>query len=564
MTNTAIKEGFEKLKDGKEYDNLYYSAVCRSHADWLVGINASRCYSVKYNSNLSIGRVQTPTLALIVDRQKEIDSFVPEKYFEIKAFYDGFDGKYVDKKLNTKIEDEERAKTILAEVKGRNAIVKSLNTEDKSVAQPLLFDLTELQRVCNRKFGYSAQQTLDIVQDLYEKRKYITYPRTDSRYLSKDMIPQLKGIVSKLSETEYKQYTDYVLSLDKLPISNRIVDDSKVTDHHAIIPTFHNFNTSTLNKNEYNVFDLIARRFLAVFYPKYEYQSTTLITTINTHDFLSRGTTVIKLGFREVNNDDVKKKDDTQILPNVDIGTEINVLEVKKENQKTKPKKYFTEATLLTEMENAGNNVEDEELRETLKESGIGTPATRASIIERLIQVGYIKREKKNLLATQKGITLVEILPKQLISAETTGRWEKGLSKISKGEMEKDKFMESINKFVRFLVNDAKVQKKDVFFEPKNKFKPSKDHKTFGACPKCGSGYIMENTKSYYCTNWRSGCKFSIWKDAFTRKNIEIELNEEIISAILKDKKIELPLNDSSKICVVTLKDNFTLDVVIN
>ncbi len=565
MTNSAIKAGFENLKDSKEYDNLYNSAMCRSHADWLVGINASRSYTIKYNTLLSIGRVQTPTLALIVNRQKEIDSFIVEDYYEIKSDFDGFQGKYVDEKLQSKIETVEQADEILKEVKGHNGIVKSLETEDKSVAQPLLFDLTELQRQCNRKFGLSAQQTLNVVQDLYEKRKFITYPRTDSRYLSQDMVPQLKGIIGKLANTEYKEYAEYVLSLDKLPITNRIVDDAKVTDHHAIIPTFHDFNTQILTKNEKEVFDLIVRRFLCVFYPRYEYKSTTLITSINNYDFLSRGTTIVNLGYRLVNNDESKKKDESQILPDVQKGDEIKVVKIKKENLKTKPKKLYNEASLLTEMENAGNHVDDETLKEQLKESGIGTPATRASIIERLITVGYIKRDKKNLIPTKKAMTLIDILPKQLISAETTGKWEKGLSKISKGEMDKDMFMSSIGKFVNFLVDDAKNQKKDVYFEPDKKYKPKGDQNVLGSCPKCGSGFILENSKSYYCTSWKNGCKFSIWKNMLQRQNINIELDNEMIKTLILDKKIEIPftLNDISKNCLLILNENFTITTQI-
>ncbi len=563
MTNTAIKEGFNNLKDGKSYDNLYYSAKCRSHADWLVGINATRAYTIKYNTLLSIGRVQTPTLAIIVNRQKEIDEFVPEDYYEIKALFDSFSAKYIDEKQSSKIESKEEAVRIFSEVKGKNAIVKSLNTVDKSQAQPLLFDLTELQRECNRKFGYSANKTLDIVQSLYEKRKYVTYPRTDSRYLSKDMIPSISSTLKKLAGTEYQQYTDYVLGLDKLPITSRIVDDKKVTDHHAIIPTIQNFNISSLPKEELNVFDLIVRRFLAVFYPKYEYKSTTLITNINGHDFISRGTMVTKLGYKEVNNDDTgKKKDDSESIPKVEVGDMLNVVEVKKDNLKTKPKKLYNEATLLTEMENAGNHVEDEELKEQLKESGIGTPATRASIIERLLQVGYIKRDKKNLIPTRKAMTLIDILPKQLISAETTGKWEKGLTKISKGDMESDKFMDSINRFVSFLVQDASAQKKDVFFEPDRKFKPKNNQKTFGECPKCGSGIVLENTKGYYCSNWKNGCKFTIWKDFLKRKNIEIELTDEIIIKIIKEKSMEINISDEKK-CRVFINENFMLDIVI-
>lgn len=557
MTNTAIKDGFNNLKPSSEYDNLYYSAICRSHADWLVGINATRCYTIKYNTLLSIGRVQTPTLAIIVNRQKEIDSFVPEDYYEVKATFSDYQGKYVDEKLQSKIDNKEFANQILLDTKGEDGVVKSLSTEDKSQVQPLLFDLTELQRECNKKIGLSAQQTLSIVQDLYEKRKYVTYPRTDSRYLSNDMIPQLNGIIKKLVNTQYEPYANYVLSLSKLPITKRIVDDTKITDHHAIIPTNVNFNISSLNKNEFKVFDLIVRRFLAVFYPKYEYRSTTLLTTINGHDFLSRGTTIVNLGYKEVNNDDFKKNDD-QIIPNVKQNDIIDVLEVKKSNLKTKPKKLYNEATLLSEMENAGNHVDDEDIKEALKESGIGTPATRASIIERLITVGYIKRDKKNLIPTKKAMTLIDILPKELISAETTGKWEKGLSKISKGQMDKDIFMDSINKYVKFLVNDGISKNVDVVFENDRKPKINSSQMVLGKCPNCDTGLILENTKGYYCTNWKSGCKFTIWKDALKRKKIDIEVTNDIVKKLLENKKIEIPFNenDISKKCFIKLDEN--------
>lgn len=559
MTNSAIKDGFDNLKDGKEYDNLFYSAKCRSEADWLVGINASRSYTIKYGTLLSIGRVQTPTLAIIVNRQKEIDSFVPENYFEVKAEFDGYKGIYIDEKEQTKIDLEEKAKEIVTKTKGKDGVVKSRTVEEKSLPTPLLFDLTELQRECNRKFGLSAQKTLDIVQDLYEKRKYITYPRTDSRYLSTDMIPTLKGTLQKLHQTEYNKYTQYILDLPKLPITKRIVDDSKITDHHAIIPTNANFNLNTLSRDERNVFDLIARRFMAVFYPKYEYASTTLVTTIENYDFQSKGTTVLKLGFKEVNLDDNKKKDDEQIIPDIKEGEVVKVLSVKKENKKTKPKKLYNEATLLTEMENAGKFVEDEQLKESLKESGIGTPATRANIIERLIKVGYVKRDKKSLIPTNKAMTLIEILPKELTSAETTGKWEKGLAKISKGQMEAQTFMNSINRFVNYLVDTSKNEKKNVFFEPDSKFKPKKNQKTFGKCPKCGFGVILEHSKAYYCSSWKNGCNFSIWKNMLNRLNIDMDLSEEQVKNLVLNKKIEIPFtqNDISKNLIIEINDNF-------
>lgn len=569
MTDEAIKEGFENLKDGKEYDNLFYSAKCRAEADWLVGINASRAFTLKYNSLLSIGRVQTPTLAILVKRQKEIEKFKEKEYFEIEANFETLDnlkekykGIWIDLPKNeTKINEKENANKILEEIKGKYGEIFSIENETKKQVHPLLYDLTELQRDCNKKFGYSAQRTLSLAQDLYEKRKLITYPRTDSRYISEDMKPKLIQILKKLNNLEeYKKYLEYIFSLEKLPVTKRIVDNSKITDHHAIIPTLSNINLSSLSLDEKNVYDLIARRFISVFYPNYIYNITKIVTKIEQSYFITKGTTILQKGFTILNINTEKEKKEEEPLPNLKKGDKVILKLAKILNKKTKPPSYYNEATLLSAMENAGRFVEDEEIKEQLKESGLGTPATRASIIERLINVKYIERKGKNLIPTKKGIQLIEIAPKELISAETTGKWEKGLSSISKGTMEKEKFMQSINRYVNFLVEYTKNSNTNVVFEnEKNRLAKNKSIKKFGKCQKC-NGDIFENTKSFYCSNWKNGCKFIIWKNSL--ESFNIQLNGKIVEKLLKDKVISnFKIEKNNKILIgnIILTENANL-----
>ncbi len=539
MTDAAIKEGFEKLKDGSEYDKLYDSARCRSEADWLVGINASRAFTLKYDALLSIGRVQTPTLALIVERQKEIDSFDARDYWEIEAEFEGWKGTWFDRKTNeTKLFEKEKADEIAAKVKGKNASVESVEKEEKKTPPPLLYDLTELQRECNKKYGFSAQTTLSIVQDLYEKRKMVTYPRTDSRYLSDDMVPRLKTVVSKLQATEqYRDYAAYVMGLEKLPITKRIVDNSKISDHHAIIPTEARANVASLSESEFKVYDLIARRFLQVFYPYYVYSTTKIVTVCEDEPFVTRGTTVISKGWTELNvSGDKDKKEDNSVLPEVSEGDMTTVKSVKCPKKKTKPPQAYNDSSLLGAMENAGRFVENEELKEQMKDSGLGTPATRAAIIERLIQVGYITRKGKSLVPTEKGIKLIAVVPPELKSPETTGRWEKGLSGIAKGNMETDRFMGSIKRYVMYLVNQSKTVNTNVVFAADKKRGRKAPKGSLGKCPVCG-GDVLENTKSFYCTRWRGGCKFTIWKSDFER--YAVKLTPEMVSTLLKDGKVE-------------------------
>lgn len=551
MTDEAIKEGFRNLKDGIEYDNLYLSAKCRSEADWLVGINASRAFTLKYNTLLSIGRVQTPTLAIIVDRQKEINNFVPKDYWEVEAVFDGYLSLWFDKKENsTRIFDKKNAEKIASDVFGKQGVIESVETQKKKQPPPMLYDLTELQRDCNKKFAFSAKHTLSIAQDLYEKRKLITYPRTDSRHLSDDMIPKINSVLNKINSVdEYKNFSEYVLNIGKLPITKRIVDNSKVTDHHAIIPTEANIVkiVKTLSGDEFKVFDLITRRFLAVFYPDYIYNITKIITAVGENKFLTKGNTVVQKGWTVLNVLGEKKKkeksEEEQLLPNVKKGDFVMNEKSGVSEKKTLPPKQYNEASLLSAMENAGRFVDDEDLKEQLKEGGLGTPATRAAIIERLLQVGYIVRNGKNLVPTDKGMKLIEVVPPELKSPETTGKWEKGLSSISKGKMKTSRFMESIMRYVTYLVETSKIAQNSVIFpveQPKSGKKrniKTKKILSFGKCPKCLSGDILENTKSFYCSNWRNGCTFSVWKNSLSVYGKQITSDD--IKNLIKNGKIE-------------------------
>lgn len=548
MTNEAIMSGFDNLKDGKEYDKLYFSAKCRSEADWLVGINASRVFTLKFGTLLSIGRVQTPTLAIIVNRHKEIEAFDSKEYFEIQAVFrtitedeQEYKGLWIDKKNGeTKMFDKENAKKICASVQNAQGIVGSVENEVKKQAPPLLYDLTELQRECNKKFSYSAQKTLSIAQNLYEKRKYITYPRTDSRYLSKDIQSKLPQVLDKLNQIdEYIPFLEPVLN-NKLKITKRIIDDSKITDHHAIIPTITNFNLSILSVEEKNVYDLIARRFIAVFYGFYVYNITKIITIVNENNFLTKGTTILDRGFTVLNiNTEKGKKQQQDILPIVTKNEEIILKEAKILNKKTIPPSHYNEATLLSAMENAGRFIDDENLKEMLKDSGLGTPATRASIIERLLSIGYVKRKGKAIIPTDKGITLISIAPNELTSPKTTGKWERGLSLISKGDMDAEKFMFSINKYVKFLIEYTKNNTSKVLFKDDYDNKNMQKYKNiekFGKCLKC-DGDILQNSKSFYCSNWKAGCNVSFWKDTLQKYGIMIDGN--MMKILLKDKIVQ-------------------------
>ncbi|MCL2674597.1 MAG: DNA topoisomerase III [Defluviitaleaceae bacterium] len=554
MTDEAIKEGFNNLKDGEAYDNLAASAKCRSHADWLVGINASRAFTLKYDVLLSVGRVQTPTLALIAARQQEIDAFTAKEYFEVTADFttetnanyygtyfemeDGENGKI----RQTRVDSRERAEKVAKTVEGKTATISELTTEEKRQPPPLLYDLTELQREANRKFGYSAQKTLDFAQSLYEKRKLITYPRTDSRYLSTDMKSKLPSVIRKLAQVE--EYKDFATKLvdGELNITKRIVDDSKISDHHAIIPTAITPNLHALTTDERNIYDLVARRFLQAFYLHYIYNVTTVITGVSEADsvynFISKGKIVTQEGWTVLNLAQASPKkgkakakqedgEDDQSLPELAKDSQINCTSAKAAQKKTQPPKPYTEATLLSAMEHAGRFIEDEELRESLKDAGLGTPATRAATIERLIDVGYVTRAGKALAITEKGQKLIAAVPPELKTPETTGRWEKGLVSISKGTLGSERFMQSIERYVNYIVDFTRTANNAIAFPEdasRKKYggKKSASFKPLGACPKCKEGSVFENSKAFGCTEWKKGCKFTIWKNSLASAKIEI------------------------------------------
>lgn len=542
MTDEAIKEGFSKLKPGNEYDNLYYSAKCRSEADWLVGMNASRAFTVKYNALLSIGRVQTPTLAILAKKDMEIKAFVPKTYYEVASNFRGYSGTWFDRESkDTRILDKQRAEEISKKVNGKEGTVSNVENEEKKQLPPLLYDLTELQRDANKKYGFSAKKTLSVAQDLYEKRKLITYPRTDSRYLSKDMIPKLSQIIDKLDRESYGNYVDYVKVLEKLPISKRIVDDTKVSDHHAIIPTGSGGRAKGLAGDELKIYDLIVRRFLSVFYPEYKYMMTNVTTDVEGESFISKGKTIIQNGWTELNFKETKKSEE-QKLPKLEKGDKVKVEESKVIEKQTQPPKPYNEASLLSAMENAGRLVEDEELKEQLKDGGLGTPATRAAIIERLIEVGYVTRKGKELNITEKGIKLIEVVPDEIKSPEMTGKWEKGLSSISKGKLDTKRFMESINRYVKYLVEKASEVKQEVVFEKEEKKPSNKRIVSLGKCPACEKGKILENSKGFYCSEWKSGCKFTIWKNSLEKNGIEV--TPAIVRKLLKEVE---PLSVTTK-----------------
>lgn len=537
MTDEAIREGFASLKDQNEYQSLYIAGLSRAIGDWLLGMNATRLYTLKYGQNrqiLSIGRVQTPTLALIVNRQKEIDSFEPEPYWVLATVYRDTTFTATKGKFSTKEEGEAAFATIADKPFTVTAVQKKNGTE----APPRLFDLTSLQVECNRKFSYSAETTLKLIQGLYE-RKLTTYPRVDTQFLSDDIYPKCPSILSGIS----KQYEALMEPLKgkKLPKSKRVFDTSKVTDHHAIIPT--GVPATGLTDMERNVYDLIARRFIAVFYPDCKFSTTTVLGTVEDVEFKATGKEILSPGWRDVYaqqnataDDDERKGDEERTLPTFvkgESGPHIPTLSEKW----TTPPKYYTEATLLRAMETAGKFVEDETLRAALKENGIGRPSSRAGIIETLFKRHYIRRERKNLVATATGIELIDTIHEELLkSCELTGIWEKRLRDIEHKKDDAADFINGLKQQITEIVNDVlrdnsnrrvttlseedlkkKAKKKAA---PKNKASNSttstdtptatstNDPLVGTTCPVCGKGTIIKGKTAYGCSRWREGCNY--------------------------------------------------------
>ncbi|WP_119066608.1 DNA topoisomerase III [Rubrobacter indicoceani] len=523
LTREAISGGFRNLRPGHSMKPLEDAARSRSEADWTVGMNATRAYSIKFSSPgnvLSVGRVQTPTLRLIVDREKEIESFKPEKFWTVHARFkregETYDGVWFRDKQN-RLDVKEKADELAAKVGGGDGVVRKAEKKTATERPPLLHDLTELQRNANARFGFTADRTLKVAQSLYEEKKLVTYPRTSSRYLSGDMIPTFKKrLVAAGSLPELEPFAERLIALEKLPVSKRIVNDSKVTDHHAIVPTGKPA-TISLSADESRVYDLIARRFLAVFLPDARFENTTIVTGVCDETFLSRGRTVLQQGWRELYPDGLsgRREKEPPVLPAVEVGQEWKVSKVGVKEGETKPPPRYSESALLGAMETAGRFVEDEELRQAMKDSGLGTPATRAATIERLIKVGYLEREKKALLPTQKGRSLIALLGENsLASPELTARWEERLARMERGEDRREDFMNGINRFVGSLVEEVgRTEGEKLAAAPRSyggRSKPSGE--PLGFCPKCGSP-VVETKKSFGCSAWKErGCKFAIWK----------------------------------------------------
>jgi DNA topoisomerase III len=539
MTKQAIREGFEKLRPSDQLEPLRDAARSRSEADWLVGMNATRAATTRRGWGagvVSLGRVQTPTLAMMVKREREIQAFVPVPYWLVHATFDPrYQGLWFEGDEN-QLNDGKRADEIVEKVKGKTGRVESVERKEQSERAPLLYDLTSLQRDANRRYGFSARRTLSAAQSLYEGKKAITYPRTNSRYLSGDLVSQLKPTAETLVPIpDYSAGARYVLGLDQLPLG-RVVNDAKVDDHHAIIPTDISHDVNAFSPDERRIFDLVAKRFLAAFHPPARYARTTVVTEVEGERFRTRGKVTLEAGWRGVYGleADAEAKQDEDgngegELPALQQGQEVKCVEAESEARETKPPPRYTEATLLSAMETAGKLVDDEELREAMKERGLGTPATRAEIIETLIRREYIERVAKDLQPTPKGMSVVTMLEEHPItSAELTGDWEKQLMDIEHGSGNRSAFMQGIAGFAQTTVDQIRNLDDD---------KIKVERVELGLCPKCGAEtgeIIKENSRAYGCTSWKSreepGCGFVIWKKVAGRT-----LTPEIARQLLED-----------------------------
>ena len=485
QTDKAIWDGFANLKPAKEYDNLFRSAQARSEADWLVGLNVTRALTCKYNAQLSAGRVQTPTLSLIVRREEEIKKFVPKEFWGITAKLPGFTGYWRDGKGNASTFDRERAESLLKKLEGKDAVITKVERVKKQTPPPAAYDLTELQRDANQKYAYSAKETLSLMQSLYERHKVLTYPRTDSRYISDDVVPTLPERLRSCMVEEYKPLAQEIYR--KKPLQTKyLVNNAKVTDHHAIIPTEEQADLYLLSGPEKNIYDLAVRRFLAVLMPPFEYEEVKLTITIGGETFLARGKRVLNQGWKAAYDRSFRMEEEDgdeqdQTLPELREGQTIQVQSLSLKPGKTSPPARYTEATLLTAMEHPSAAVSDKALSKILEEtSGLGTPATRADIIEKLFSTFYVERRGKDLVPTSKGIQLVELVPEELRSAELTARWEDKLSAIAKGTASDREFVSEMRRYATELVTEVKASDRNY----------RHDNQTRTPCPDCGK-YLL-------------------------------------------------------------------------
>ena len=524
MTDEAIREGFRNLKPQEKFENLYMAGMSRAIGDWLLGINSTRLYTVKYGQRgqlLSIGRVQTPTLALVVERQKEIDNFKPEPYWELRTKYREVWFSYTGGRFAT----VQSGQQTLAAIMNRPFTIKEFEAKDGTDFAPRLFDLTSLQVECNRKLGFSAEKTLQTIQSLYEK-KLTSYPRVDTTYLSDDIYPKIPGILKGLKA--YEQLTMPLLS-GKLRNTKRVFDSKKVTDHHAIIPT--GIQPVNLSPDENSVFDMVTLRFIAAFYPDCKVLLTTVLGAVDSEEFKASGKQIIEPGWRAVlqhSDDDSDKEKEEQVMPVFVVG-ETGEHEPELTEKETKPPRYYTEASLLRAMETAGKQVDDEELRDALKENGIGRPSTRSGIIETLFKRNYMVRDKKRIVATPTGIELINTIKTDLLkSAELTGIWERKLREIEAGKYAVVAFVSELKEMVTSVVNEVKHDNSNVVIPlhiAADKPAATPPAEKQNLCPKCKTGFAVKGKAAYGCTRWKEGCDFRIPFILSGRKLTDTQVN---------------------------------------
>lgn len=528
MTESAIQEAFGRLRSNQEYQPLYAAAVSRSEADWLVGINATRCMTVQAGTKLPVGRVQTPTLAMIVDRDLAIEQFVPVPYFEVVATFAAEAGEYKGKwtrDKQTRLDDQVAAAAIVDKVRGKTGRIVRVETKPKTEQPPQLFDLTSLQRKANQLWGFTADQTLKLAQALYETHKVLTYPRTDSRYISQDIVPTLPDRLQAAATTV--PISNLIGSAISQP-GKRVVDDKKVTDHHAIIPT--DKRPGSLNDEERKLYELVSRQTLAALLPAAEWSLTTIETLVERENFRTTGRTLVSPGWRAAlgdQADDEKRdeEDDTSLLPAVKQDDPSSVTSVEALAKQTKPPGHFTEASLLAAMESAGKQIDDAGLAEAMKERGLGTPATRAATIEKLKRDGLIQVQKKQLTATQKGRELITAIPITVLkSPELTGEWEAKLKRMEQGQYNRQVFIQEIHQFTRDVITQLTSQTITIAADPKA---------GIGPCPKCGAP-LQESPKAFGCSAWKSGCDFKVWKEISGHKMTAGQVKELVTKGITK------------------------------
>ena len=528
MEESAIREGFQNLKDGREYDNLYHSALCRAKADWLIGINATRLFSVLYQKTLNVGRVQTPTLAMLTERGAKISGFQKEKYHIVHIAPGDFDAS------SERIPGAEDAQAMQAACHNGQAVCVSVKQEQKTQNPPKLFDLTALKREANRLFGYTAKQTLDLAQTLYEK-KLLTYPRTDSRFLTSDMLKTIPVIVNHAALS-----VGFVRGNVGIPIDyiGNVINDAKVSDHHAIIPTMtiSGFDTSTLPETERNLLNLVCTRLVCSIKEKHVFEAVTVVFECAGHSFTAKGKTVIAEGWKAVDRlfrnalklkDQGENGEDEKALPPITEGQTFENVTATVTEHYTQPPKPYTEDTILSAMENAGA----EDVTEDAERRGLGTPATRAAVLEKLVSCGFVQRKGKQLLPTNDGINLVAVLPDALTSPKLTVEWENALTLIAKGQASPDDFMRGIEEMARGLTQDnaAPLQDKAGLFKP--------EREAVGVCPRCG-GAVYEGKKNFYCGN--RDCSFTMWKNDRFFESRKKALTKQITAELLKNGKAKV------------------------